>query len=222
MKKSLAIAAIALGSVVVIGGGIAVYVLMKDDFGGEPSDTTTNASDTGGTEDVTGQSGEVIQPDLDIVITDYPTYVENDCQYVSYTATLTNSGPVDLDYEDIQSGKYAIAVSNNTPDGSTYIVGTTFDDRVTFSGVQSIPVGESIEITVVPGRDYENSFTGEIQHDNEMGHGTGAQNGDFGVVMELWEVNDDDSYSILSKSEPVTVTIDVWEDPSESMLKFCE
>jgi hypothetical protein len=156
------------------------------------------------------------------VITDYPSYVENDCQYVSFTATLTNNGPVDIEYEDIQSGTYAIAMSNSTPDGSTLIIGTTSDDRVTFSGLGDIPVGETIEVTVIPGRDYENSFTGETQHDNEMGHATGTQNGDFGIVMELWSVNDDNSFSILSKSQPVTVTIDVWEDPGANLLKSCE
>jgi hypothetical protein len=225
MKKSLIIAAVAVGTVVVVGGGAAAYYLTRDtdDSAGNGLNNGMETSDTGGTSDASNEdSGEVVHPELDIVITDYPTYIENDCQYVSFTATLTNNGPVDLEYEDIENGTYSISMSSHTPNGSTILIGRVSDDRVTYTGVEGIAVGESIEVTVVPGQDYENSYTGEMVHDNEMGHYTDVLNGDFEITMEFLEIHADDSFSILSESDPVTVTINVWEDPSDNLLKSCE
>ncbi len=214
---------LALLITIAVVGSLTWYFWLRDS-GDEPGNTADTAAENQSGTDGDDSEGtpEEIHPRMEMVITDYPAQIINDCQRVSFSATIKNVGEVDLDYDDVESGKYQFALNATAPSGSTSIVGSTSRGNISFSGLKDIPVGETIEITITTGKDYTNSYTGAIQHDNEISHGTSTENGNFAVTMTFNHKLSENRFTQYGESDPVTVAIDIWEDPSQSLLKFCE
>jgi hypothetical protein len=150
--------------------------------------------------------------DATISILDYRKNIETDCDYITIKISVTNIGELPINYSDITNGTYDFSVVVED------IIAWSSKRGMQVSDFGTIQIGETKEITFTGGHSYD--YGGITYHENDF-RGP-DDNGTYKMKVTLNEPYAENRYVVRGESEAVNITINIYEDPSQNLLKSCE
>jgi hypothetical protein len=164
----------------------------------------------------TSKRSQTKTPKLAINITDYPSSINSPCQKFTITANVQNTGEKNLEYSELESNEYEFLLLG----GDIEIASTNDPDYyLTVSNFQTLKVGETKSISFTPGN--EEPVFDQVQFNNHVSRVVDGENASRDITISFNRTIDSTHYAELGVSSPVSIDIDVWEDPSINLLKSC-
>ena len=171
-------------------------------------------------QDNTGQDGAATDSRVDetieasIEILEYRNPINTTCDTISIKVRVTNTGNLPISHSDITNEKYVFSVLTE----STVSWDSSMGMQVSEFG--TINPGETTDITFTGGEDFE--YFGAVYHENDFR--TPDDNGTFQMRVKLKEPVGGEANTFVTRgeSDPASLTVNTYEDPSQNLLKSCE
>jgi len=90
-------------------------------------------------------------PILEIEVLNFPSEVKHSCQNVNLVLKLTNTGDVDINYDDIYSSEYNFKLAYLINDTISYTTTTNDNDEIEYVGLKpfgKLEPGDSVEVSL--------------------------------------------------------------------------